>query len=250
MRIDGDLRTLPDEVFHPDVTEELVRSITTEEQYAKLEENGEFDFSYSASHIGRFRVNAYRQRGSYCLAMRMVNFEIPTLKHLNIPESVAELTNLKQGLVLLTGPTGSGKSTTLAAMIQRINESRRCHILTLEDPIEYLFRNDKSIIGQREIGMDSKNFSNALRACLRQDPDIILVGEMRDLETVEIALTAAETGHLVLSTLHTLGSSKAIDRMIDAFPPQTKEQIRVQVASVLQGVISQQLLPAKSGIGA
>lgn len=249
VRIDGSLIQLEEEIFMPEDTLSLVKSILTDEQFNVLEHEGEFDFSYSAHNIGRFRVNAYRQRGSYCLAMRMVNFEIPTMNELSLPVSIQSFADLKHGLVLVTGPTGSGKSTTLAAMIQHINESRSEHILTLEDPIEYLFRNDKSIIGQREIGMDSNNFNHALRACLRQDPDIILVGEMRDLETIEIALTAAETGHLVFSTLHTLGAAKTIDRIIDAFPVNSKDQIRVQVASVLQGVVSQQLLPARSGVG-
>lgn len=249
VRIDGKLELLEADIFKPEDTLLLVKEVVTDEQFDHLEEFGELDLSYSAKEIGRFRVNVYRQRNSYCLAMRMVNFVIPSLKQLSIPESVEELTKLKHGLVLVTGPTGSGKSTTLAAMIRRINEVRNEHIITLEDPIEYLFKNNKSIIGQREVGMDTKNFANALRACLRQDPDIILVGEMRDLETIEIALTAAETGHLVLSTLHTIGAAKTIDRMIDAFPIHSKEQVRVQVASVLQGVVSQQLLPVKSGIG-
>lgn len=250
VRIDGDLREIGDEHYTPNQTISLIKEMISEEAYESLEEDGQIDFSYSAEGVGRFRVNAYKQRGSYCLAMRLVNTEIPSIKQLGIPESVEKLADLKSGLVLVTGPTGSGKSTTLASLIQKINQSRRCHILTLEDPIEYLFKkNDRSIIGQREIGMDSKNFNAALRATLRQDPDIILVGEMRDLETIEIALTAAETGHLVLSTLHTLGATKTIDRMIDAFPSHNKEQIRVQVASVLQGVVSQQLLPMKTGIG-
>lgn len=249
VRIDGDLREVGDKIYHPKDSERILRDILTEEQYETLDENGELDFSYSAPGVGRFRVNAYKQRNSLCLAMRMVNTEIPSLKHLGIPESVQRLAELKSGLVLVTGPTGSGKSTTLASMIQHINETRREHILTLEDPIEYLFKNQRCIIGQREIGMDSRSFAYALRACLRQDPDIILVGEMRDLETIEIALTAAETGHLVFSTLHTLGGVKTIDRMIDAFPEHSKEQIRVQVASVLQGVVSQQLIQMKTGIG-
>lgn len=249
VRVDGSLRKINEEIIHPDDTYELVKQILRPEQFNTLEEKGQVDFSYSVDGIGRFRVNAYRQRGSYCLAMRMVNVDIPTLKQLGIPEAVQDLASLKSGLVLVTGPTGSGKSTTLASLIQSINETRGEHIITLEDPIEYLFRNDKSIIGQREIGMDANNFNDALRACLRQDPDIILVGEMRDLETIEIALTAAETGHLVFSTLHTIGAAKTIDRIIDAFPAHNKEQVRVQVASVLQGVVSQQLLPMKTGIG-
>jgi twitching motility protein PilT len=249
IRVDGDLKEHGDIAYTPEETQAIVKSILNDDQYNHLVLSGEIDFSYSLQGVGRFRVNAYKQRGSYCLAMRLVNMEIPSLKQLGIPNTVIGLTGLKSGLVLVTGPTGSGKSTTLASLIQSINETRRCHILTLEDPIEYLFKNNKSIIGQREIGMDTNSFGAALRATLRQDPDIIFVGEMRDLETIEIALTAAETGHLVLSTLHTLGAAKTIDRMIDAFPVQNKEQIRVQVASVLQGAISQQLIPMKSGIG-
>ncbi len=249
VRIDGSLRTINEEIVHPSDTMELVREILSAEQFDTLEHKGQIDFSYSMEGVGRFRVNAYRQRGSYCLAMRMVNTVIPSLHTLGIPEAVENFATLKSGLVLVTGPTGSGKSTTLASLIQSINETRGEHILTLEDPIEYLFKNSKSIIGQREIGMDANNFHDALRACLRQDPDIILVGEMRDLETIEIALTAAETGHLVFSTLHTIGAAKTIDRVIDAFPSHNKEQIRVQIASVLQGVVSQQLLPMKTGMG-
>lgn len=249
IRVDGALIEVSDDIIEPDDTIRILSTILTEEQHKRLQEKGELDFSYSVTGIGRYRVNAYRQRNTYCMAMRMVNFEIPTLKQLGIPEAISNMTSLKSGLILITGPTGSGKSTTLASMIQKINEERSEHIITLEDPIEYLFRNNKSIIGQREVGMDTNSFSNALRAALRQDPDIILVGEMRDLETIEIALTAAETGHLVLSTLHTLGAAKTIDRIIDAFPPYNKDQIRVQVASVLQGVVSQQLLPMRSGIG-
>ncbi len=249
LRVDGRLRYISGDEISPEDTKNLLKNLLTENQYQRLIEIGQVDFVYSVSGIGRYRVNAYQQRGSFCLAMRLVNFEIPTLKKLGLPDVVSKLTTLKQGLIVVTGPTGAGKSTTLASMIQEINETRNEHIITLEDPIEYLFCNKKSIIGQREIGIDTSNFSSALRACLRQDPDIIFVGEMRDVETIEIALTAAETGHLVLSTLHTLGSSKTIDRIIDAFPSDSKNQIRVQVASVLQAVISQQLLPVNSGIG-
>jgi len=249
IRVDGALVSISDELIQPEETVTLLEEILTEEQYSKLRKNGEVDFSYSATGIGRYRVNAYKQRNTLCLSMRMVNFDVPTLKELGIPKTVSDLANLKQGLVLITGPTGSGKSTTLASMVQKINETRSEHIITLEDPIEYLFRNDKSIIGQREIGMDTSSFGTALRAALRQDPDIILVGEMRDLETIEIALRAAETGHLVLSTLHTLGGARTVDRIIDAFPPHNKDQIRVQIASVLQAVVSQQLLPVKAGYG-
>ena len=249
IRVDGELMELEGDEYTPEMTEAIVKNLVPEVQYDYLLEKGELDMAYSLHDIGRFRINIYRQRGSYCLALRVVNFEIPSLKQLEIPTSVEKLTRLKHGLILVTGPTGSGKSTTLASMIQTINQKRRTHIMTLEDPIEYLFKNDKSIIGQREIGIDSKSFTNALRACLRQDPDIILVGEMRDVETIKIALIAAETGHLVLSTLHTLGGAKTVDRIIDAFPEHNKDTIRHQVASTLQAVVSQQLLPRKTGIG-
>lgn len=249
IRVNGELINLNENMLTPDDTLQCVHQIVTDDRFAYLEREGELDFAYSLSHVGRFRVNVYKQRSTYGIALRMVNFEIPTLKELNIPDVVGTLTDLNSGLILVTGPTGSGKSTTLAAMIQMINEKRSAHIITLEDPIEYLYRNKKSIIGQREIGVDTKSFSKGLRSALRQDPDIILVGEMRDLETVEIALLAAETGHLVLSTLHTLGAAKTIDRIVDQFPSHTKEQIKTQLSSVLQATISQQLLQNKSGFG-
>lgn len=249
IRVNAILQEVHDVKLTPEDTEEYTRALLDDERFEKLQEEGELDFAYSLPRVGRFRVNAYKQRNTFGIALRRVNFDIPTLNSLNIPEVVTSLTDLTHGLVLVTGPTGSGKSTTLASMIQSINEKRKCHIMTLEDPIEYLYKNDKAVIGQREVGVDTKSFSKGLRAALRQDPDIILVGEMRDLETVEIALLAAETGHLVLSTLHTLGSAKTIDRVIDAFPSHSKEQIKVQLASVLQAVISQQLLQNKSGFG-
>lgn len=248
IRVHGDLRKVNDVILMPSDTEKLAKQILGD-RFQFFETEGEMDFAFSANNIGRFRVNAYKQRNTYGLALRLVNFEIPTLRQLNIPESIGDLTDLTHGLILVTGPTGSGKSTTLAAMIQMINDKRSCHIMTLEDPIEYLYRNNMAVIGQREVGSDTKSFSKGLRAALRQDPDIILVGEMRDLETVEIALLAAETGHLVLSTLHTLGAAKTIDRVIDSFPSHTKEQIKLQLSSVLQAVISQQLLLNKTGYG-
>ncbi len=249
IRVDGELIEIDSQQLYPKDTEELTLEILGPERFSVLDREGEIDFSYSEKGIGRFRVNAYKQRNTYGIALRVVNFEIPTLKELGIPETVGSFTDLTHGLILVTGPTGSGKSTTLASMIQMINEKRRCHIITLEDPIEYLYKNKKAIIGQREIGIDTTSFSKGLRASLRQDPDVILVGEMRDIETIEIALLAAETGHLVLSTLHTLGAAKTVDRIIDSFPNNTKDQIKVQLASVIQGVISQQLLPNKSGHG-
>lgn len=249
VRVNGSLVSLSEITLTPADTEFCTHQILDDYRFNILEDEGELDFAYSLPNVGRFRVNVYRQRNTYSIALRVVNFHIPTLKDLHIPDVVGTLTDLNSGLVLVTGPTGSGKSTTLASMIQMINEKRSAHIITLEDPIEYLYKNKKSIIGQREIGVDTKSFSKGLRSALRQDPDIILVGEMRDLETVEIALLAAETGHLVLSTLHTLGAAKTIDRIVDQFPSNTKEQIKTQLSSVLQAIVSQQLLPSKSGLG-
>jgi twitching motility protein PilT len=227
----------------PDDTKSLVYESLNDNLIKILEDKGEVDSSFSSPGVGRYRVNAYKQRGSYGMALRIIPLEIPTVEDLGLPTVVKDLARLPRGLILVTGPTGSGKSTTLASMINQINSERRCHILTLEDPIEYLHKHNKSIVNQREIGTDSLSFANSLRAALRQDPDVILVGEMRDLETISIALTAAETGHLVLSTLHTVGSAKTIDRVIDVFPPHQQQQVRVQFASVIQAIVSQQLLP-------
>jgi twitching motility protein PilT len=199
--------------------------------------------------MSRLRVNAYKQRGSFGMALRIIPYDIPTMQFLGLPSVIEELTELNRGLILVTGPTGSGKSTTLATMIDKINSNRRCHIITLEDPIEYLHKHDKSIINQREIGNDTKSFANALRGALREDPDVILVGEMRDLDTISIAITAAETGHLVLSTLHTIGAPQTIDRIIDVFPPYQQQQVRIQLSSVIQAIITQQLLPKADGKG-
>ena len=218
-------------------------------QFEKFIEAGEYDFSFSIQGISRFRVNAYKQRGSFGMALRIIPYDIPTMQFLGLPSVIEELTELNRGLILVTGPTGSGKSTTLATMIDKINSNRRCHIITLEDPIEYLHKHDKSIINQREIGTDTKSFANALRGALREDPDVILVGEMRDLDTISIAITAAETGHLVLSTLHTIGAPQTIDRIIDVFPPYQQQQVRIQLSSVIQAIITQQLLPKADGKG-
>ncbi len=210
---------------------------------ARFEQEGEVDFSVSIQQVGRFRVSIFRQRGSYALTVRRIYTRLPDPDELGIPDSVLALSRRKQGLVLVTGPAGCGKTTTLAALIDRINQERSCHVLTLEDPIEYLHRHQKSVINQREIGSDTRSYAQALRAALRQSPDVILIGEMRDLETISIALTAVETGHLVLSTLHTIGAAKTIDRIIDVFPPSQQQQIRVQLSTSLQAVVSQQLLP-------
>lgn len=249
LRINGALIHLGEEPLKPEDTERLVREALSEKQFAVLEDKGEIDFSYASPGKGRFRVNAYKQRGSYGMALRIIPLQIPTMQQLGLPTIISDLTRLPRGLILVTGPTGSGKSTTLATMIDQINRERNVHILTLEDPLEYLHKHQKSIVNQREIGSDSQSFANALRGALRQDPDVILVGEMRDLDTISIAITAAETGHLVLSTLHTLGSAKTIDRIIDVFPPYQQQQVRVQLASVIQAVISQQLLPKADGKG-
>ena len=208
-----------------------------------VEEKGEWDFSYSIPQMGRYRVNAFRQRGSVAMVLRIVGTVVPTPESLSLPPSVIDLYKMKRGLVLVTGPTGSGKSTTLASLVGKINMALDAHIITLEDPIEYLHRHARSIVNQREIGIDATSYDLALRSALREDPDVILVGEMRDLETISTAITAAETGHLVLSTLHTIGAAATIERIIDVFPPHQQEQIRTQLANVLVSVVSQQLVP-------
>lgn len=248
-RINGKLIKIGGEALTPQMTEKMVKDILNDIQLKELMEKGEIDTSYSAPGVARFRVNVYKQRGSFCLAIRIIPLNIPTMEELGVPPVARDLALMPRGLILITGPTGSGKSTTLATMIDLINQEKNCHILTLEDPIEYLHRHKKSIVNQREIGNDSRSFANALRAALRQDPDVILVGEMRDLETISIALTAAETGHLVLSTLHTLGAAKTVDRIIDVFPPYQQQQIRIQFSTVIQGIISQQLFPRTDGKG-
>lgn len=214
-----------------------------------LYEKGEVDFAYSIKSLGRFRVNVFKQRGSYAAVIRLVSTAIPSAESLGVPHSVIELTKKKRGLVLVTGPTGSGKSTTLASLLDIINSNYSAHIITLEDPIEYLHNHKKAIVNQREIWLDTYSYANALRAALREDPDVVLVGEMRDLDTIATAITAAETGHLVFSTLHTIGAAPTIDRIIDAFPPHQQTQIRVQLGSILESVISQQLLPTADGRG-
>lgn len=243
LRINGSLVNFGKKNLRPDDTKELINQVLDEKKQKKLEDKGELDTSFSSPGVGRFRVNVYKQRGSYAMAMRIIPLKVPSIEELGLPTIVKDLARLPRGLILVTGPTGSGKSTTLASMIRLINKEKKYHILTLEDPIEYLHKHDRSIVNQREIGSDSYSFANALRAALRQDPDVILVGEMRDLETISIALTAAETGHLVLSTLHTIGAAKTIDRVIDVFPPHQQQQIRIQFSSVIQAIISQQLLP-------
>lgn len=249
IRKHGSLYCLDDYVLNKDDCLDLVEQVIKKEQLVKLEEQGELDLAYMISGVGRFRVNIYRQRGSYAIAFRIISTNVPELSQLGLPDILRTLSEKQRGLILVTGPTGSGKSTTLAAMINHINNEKRCHIITIEDPIEYLYKHNRSIINQREIGEDTKNYTNALRAALREDPDVILIGEMRDQETISIALTAAETGHLVLSTLHTLGSAKTIDRIIDVFPPHQQGQVRSQLSTVLQGIISQQLIKRADNSG-
>ncbi len=232
----------------PDNTKEIVSEIMNEKQLAKLEENGQHDMSFSVPGVGRYRLNVFKQRGSFAMAFRVVATVIPSAQELGIPDTVMDLYNKKRGLVLVTGPTGSGKSTTLASIIDMINNNRESHVITLEDPIEFTYQHRMSIVNQREIGTDSNNYASALRAALREDPDVILVGEMRDLETISTAITAAETGHLVLSTVHTIGASNTVDRLIDVFPSHQQQQIRIQLAGVLEAIVSQQLLPASDGV--
>ncbi|MBR3684516.1 MAG: type IV pilus twitching motility protein PilT [Lachnospiraceae bacterium] len=249
MRINGTLVTMNHEKIMPQVAMDIARQIMNEKQWDIFEERGELDMSFSIQSLGRYRVNAYKQRGSVALALRLVGTAVPPAEELGIPESVIDLYQRKRGLVLVTGPTGSGKSTTLAAIIDKINNNREAHVITLEDPIEYLHQHKQSMVNQREIGLDSKTYANALRAALREDPDVILVGEMRDFETISVAITAAETGHLVLSSLHTIGAASTVDRVIDVFPPHQQQQIRVQLANVLEAVVSQQLIPTADGNG-
>ncbi len=243
IRIDGELTDIADERIMPADAENLIMPIIPDHARKQLVEMGESDFSYAVAGVGRYRVNAFRQRGSYACVIRIVGTRIPSPQELGLPESVVALTELKRGLVIVTGPTGSGKSTTLASLVDVINSTQNVNVITLEDPIEYLHRHNKAIVNQREIGVDSFSYTSALRAALREDPDVIMVGEMRDLDTISTAITAAETGHLVLSTLHTTGAANTIDRIIDVFPPHQQQQIRIQLAGVLESVISQQLLP-------
>lgn len=242
-RIDGTLVPLGVEKLSRSELEAFIYAMMNPEQAKRFADLGELDFSYSIPGVGRYRLNAFRQRGSVGAVIRLIPFNSPTPEALGLPPVVVELARLHKGLVLVTGPTGSGKSTTLASLIDYINRTRACHIVTIEDPIEYLHRHQKSLVNQREVGNDTLSFANALRAVLRQDPDVILVGEMRDLETISTAITAAETGHLVFSTLHTNDATQAVDRIIDVFPPHQQQQVRVQLATVLQGVLAQQLLP-------
>ncbi|MFZ5989510.1 MAG: type IV pilus twitching motility protein PilT [Bacillota bacterium] len=242
-RINGHMRLIDAEPLTGEDTLQYAKSCLDKEKFEHLMSVGEVDLSMTVPGVSRFRVNAFLQRGSVSMVFRVLSSNIPTLESLNLPDVIKQLCNIKEGLILVTGPTGSGKSTTMASIINEINSTKDGHILTLEDPIEYIFKHDRCVVNQREVGQDSKSYASALRAALREDPDVIFIGEMRDIESISIAVTAAETGHLVLSTLHTLGAAKTIDRLIDVFPPHQQQQIRVQVSSALKAVISQRLVP-------
>lgn len=249
IRVDGKLVRTDYPPLTKEDTQRLIFSMLTNEQRRVLEQNWELDCSYGVSGLGRFRVNVYKDRGNYAAALRSITTNIPTFDQLGLPPIVKEIAERPRGLVLVTGPTGSGKSTTLAAMIDHINCSRAEHILTIEDPIEFVHSSKRSVIHQRELGQDTRSFNNALRAALREDPDVILVGEMRDLETIGLALTASETGHLVFGTLHTSSASSTVDRIVDVFPPTQQQQIRIQLSNSLVAVFSQTLLAKLSPDG-
>ncbi len=247
-RIDGVLRGVKHDVLTAADTRRIAERLVEGDEL-DLDAVQEHDTSYSVEGVARFRVNIYRQRGSLCCILRIIPREIPTLESLGLPPRIGQLADEERGLLLVTGATGSGKSSTLAAMIDRINRSRAAHILTIEDPIEFLYSNQKSSISQREVGCDTRNFTQALRAALRQDPDVILVGEMRDAETIDIALKAAETGHLVLSTVHTTDAAKTIGRLVGTFPAEEQHSVRLRLADNLRGVVSQRLLPRRDQKG-
>ena len=249
MKVDGEIRALTGDKLMPDGSERLVRELYALAKRDLPEKVTEWDddFSLSLPGLARFRVNVFQQRGSLAAVIRVVQFGIPDWEEMGLPGEVMKIADMSRGMVLVTGPAGSGKSTTLACVVDAINQKRNAHIITIEDPIEYIHRNEKSIVSQRELGMDTMSYVTALRASLRQAPDVILLGEMRDLETIQTAMTAAETGHLVISTLHTVGAVNTIDRIIDVFPPAQQQQVRVQLSQVLKTVVSQQLLPTVDG---
>ncbi len=248
LRVAGSFKYFKTPPLTPADTEAMCRELLDENNMAKLQKLGEVDVAVALGE-NRFRVNAFRQKGCYAIAIRTINSVIPSFGALGLPNTMLDLCNKSRGIILVTGPTGSGKSTTLASMINYINNTRNAHIITLEDPIEYYHEHAKSIVNQREIGNDTRSFAAALRASLRQDPDVIQVGEMRDLETISTAITAAETGHLVMSTLHTIGAANTVDRMVDVFPSYQQQQVRLQLSMVMQAVISQQLIPKADGSG-
>lgn len=245
IRVQGELLPVPGSVIlTPDAISELLKQVLNSEQLERLNVNKEIDFSVAYSDKGRFRVNAYTQKNSLAAAFRLIPVEIPKMENLGLPNILHSFTNLRQGLVLVTGPTGHGKSTTLAAMLNEINKVRACHIVTIEDPIEFVFKPEKSIISQREMRSDTHSWEIALRSVLREDPDVVLVGEMRDFETIAAALTIAETGHLVFATLHTNSAAQTIDRIVDVFPTDQQSQIRLQLSNVVEAVFSQRLIPS------
>jgi twitching motility protein PilT len=247
LRVDGKLIKTECDILNAEDTKKLAYSIMNEKQKQKFEEKSELDLSFGIEHLSRFRCNVFIQRGNVAVALRQIPFHIPSFEELGVPKVVADQANLPRGLVLVTGPTGSGKSTTLAALINKINQERHCHILTVEDPIEYLHRHNSSLINQREVYADTSSFGSALKYALREDPDVVMVGEMRDLETMESTLNISETGHLAFATLHTNSCAESINRIIDVFPNNQQEQVRVTVSFVLQAVISQQLIPKIGG---
>lgn len=246
IRLNTRLMKLNDRVLQKEELEQMALEILGDKAHRVFMVDGEIDTSYWIEGVGNFRVNIYRHQGMVAIAARIIKTEIPDLEYLGLPATLTSLARYPSGLILITGPTGSGKSTTMASMIDIINNERACHIVTLEDPIEYIHQNKKSYITQREIGIDSRDFALALRAALRQDPDVIMIGELRDLETISTAITAAETGHLVLATLHTINAAQTVERMVDVFPSYHQQQIRVQLANCLRAVISQRLLPDKT----
>jgi len=247
LRIDGKLQKLPMEPLTPEETKKLAYSIMSEKQRQKFEEKSELDLSFGIENLSRYRCNVFMQRGNVAVAIRQIPFRVPSFEELGLSKVVSEFTNLPRGLVLITGPTGSGKSTTLAAIIDKINRERNLHIITVEDPIEYLHRHNSSLINQREVYSDTQSFASALKYALREDPDVVLIGEMRDLETVESALNISETGHLAFATLHTSSCAESITRIIDVFPTNQQEQVRVTLSFVLQAVVTQQLIPKIGG---
>ena len=249
VKIAGEVQPLMEAVLKPDDTKRLIRQVyeLDSREMDRLTQHGDDDFSFSISGVGRFRCNAYQQRNSFAMVLRVVSLGLPNPEKMHIPPEILRLADVKKGLVLVTGPAASGKSTTLACLIDRINASRRGHIITIEDPIEFIHAHKMSVVSQREVEHDTESYKTALRAALRQAPNVILLGEMRDLEAIQTALTAAETGQLVLSTLHTIGAAKTIDRIIDVFPANQQQQIRVQLSMVLRAVVSQQLLPTLDG---
>jgi len=249
LRIDGELSLMDQPPMTPEDTKDVAASIMTDKQIRRFSEHNEIDFAYSVPDLGRFRVNVFRQRGSISIAMRQVATKVPSFEELHLPEIIKRIALEPRGLTLVTGTTGSGKTTTLAAMIDHINSQMRRHIVTIEDPIEVLHKDRKSIINQREIGLDSDSYATALKYVLRQDPDVILIGEMRDTEAVQAALTAAQTGHFVMSTLHTIDATETINRIIDFFPPHQQKQVRIMLAGTLKAIISQRLLVRADGQG-